>query len=235
MNRVIVSINDKFNDYTIVSEPYKKNNIWYVDVKCKCGSIKTKPTGNLKKLTRCKKCNASENYRKYQSGDKAFDLTLLEYLPYDGSHVKIKVKCNCGHIFQTNSNLFGKTKTCRKCYDLQKGPQHPSYKGTQHVSQTYFSQIKLNATKRNIQFNLTIKYLDKLIRHQQFKCYLSGMTINVNDKTASLDRIDSSKGYVKNNVAWCHKHVNQIKSNFPNNYFIDLCNKISKKHFDQSL
>lgn len=235
MDRTIVSINDKFNDYTIVSEPYKKANIWYVDVRCKCGTIKTKPTGNLKKLTRCKKCNASENYRKYKSGDKAFNLTFLEYLPYDGSHVKIKVQCSCGNVFQTTSHLFGKTKTCRKCYNLQKGPQHPSYKGTQHVSQTYFSQIKLNASKRNIQFKLTIKYLDKLLQSQEFKCYLSGMKISINNRTASLDRIDSSIGYVKNNVAWCHKDINRIKSNFSNEYFIHICKQVSDTHFDQSI
>ena len=30
-------------------------------------------------------------------------------------------------------------------------------------------------------------------------------------ETASLDRVDSSKGYIKNNIRWVHRLVNQIK------------------------
>ena len=228
MNKNIFSINDKVNDFTIVSKPYMKNKIWYVDVKCKCGDIQSKSTASKKRWTRCKKCNGIEKYRKYKAGDKRFNLTLIDYLPYDGKCVTVSVKCDCGNIFTTSSYLFGTTKTCRKCYNSQKGSQHPSYKGTKHISQTYFSQIKLNAKKRNLKFGLTIEYLDKLIQSQKFQCYLSGITISVDYKTASLDRIDSSKGYIKNNIAWCHKDINRIKSNFSNEYFIDICTKVHR-------
>lgn len=45
--------------------------------------------------------------------------------------------------------------------------------------------------------------------------------------TASLDRIDSSKGYIKGNIQWIYKDLNLIKQNFEQKYFIDLCNKIA--------
>jgi hypothetical protein len=45
--------------------------------------------------------------------------------------------------------------------------------------------------------------------------------------TASLDRIDSSKGYTIDNVQWVHKTVNLMKRELNQQDFIDICNKIS--------
>ena len=47
--------------------------------------------------------------------------------------------------------------------------------------------------------------------------------------TASLDRIDSSLGYVKNNVQWVHKDINKMKQELNENYFKNLCKIIAKK------
>ena len=43
-----------------------------------------------------------------------------------------------------------------------------------------------------------------------------------------IDRIDSSKGYVKGNVQWVHKNVNLMKGKFDQEYFIEMCKKITK-------
>jgi hypothetical protein len=45
---------------------------------------------------------------------------------------------------------------------------------------------------------------------------------------ASLDRIDSKKGYVEGNVHWVHKDVNMMKRNFTEEYFINLCETVYK-------
>lgn len=54
------------------------------------------------------------------------------------------------------------------------------------------------------------------------------------NRTASLDRIDSSKGYKIENIQWVHKDINQMKSALENNKFIELCELVSenqrKKH-----
>lgn len=71
---------------------------------------------------------------------------------------------------------------------------------------------------------------------QNRKCALSGIDIDFkkgNDvkrglQTASLDRIDSSKGYIVGNVQWVHKDINFMKGTLSNNQFLELCNLVSK-------
>jgi hypothetical protein len=46
--------------------------------------------------------------------------------------------------------------------------------------------------------------------------------------TASIDRIDSSKGYEEGNIQWVHKHVNFMKRTYSQDYFIDMCKKIAE-------
>ena len=49
-------------------------------------------------------------------------------------------------------------------------------------------------------------------------------------KTASLDRIDSNKGYTKDNVQFVHKDINWMKQDFEQNKFIEYCKKVANKH-----
>ena len=95
--------------------------------------------------------------------------------------------------------------------------------------------IKRGADLRNIEYSLTTEYLWKLFLEQNKKCKLSGIDIcfppsgNVEHRslmTASLDRIDSSKGYIEGNVQWVHKHINLMKNVFSNEYFIEMCKQV---------
>jgi hypothetical protein len=64
-------------------------------------------------------------------------------------------------------------------------------------------------------------------------CALTGEPLtfkNLNkgtDQTASLDRIDSSLGYVEGNVQWVHKDVNLMKNVLSQARFIELCSLVS--------
>lgn len=48
--------------------------------------------------------------------------------------------------------------------------------------------------------------------------------------TASVDRKDSTKGYLQDNIQILHKHVNIMKLNHTQDYFIDLCKRIAKNN-----
>jgi hypothetical protein len=45
--------------------------------------------------------------------------------------------------------------------------------------------------------------------------------------TASLDRIDSSKGYIIGNVQWVHKKIQHVKRNWSDEEFISLCEQVA--------
>jgi hypothetical protein len=79
-------------------------------------------------------------------------------------------------------------------------------------------------------------HLWELLVSQKFKCALSGVDIVSPPKSAagprvhnsaSLDRIDSSKGYIYGNLQWIHKDINTTKMKMPNDIFINWCHTIS--------
>jgi len=142
--------------------------------------------------------------------------------------VKWECVCDCGNVFITSSRplVTGHRISCG-C------KQKAHFKGLEDLTGKYFNTIKKGAEKRNFVFNITLEYIWNLYIQQSKKCALSNVDIVLSrcekDKTASLDRIDSSDGYIEGNVQWVHKDVNRMKSDFKEDYFIELCQKIVKK------
>lgn len=99
-----------------------------------------------------------------------------------------------------------------------------------------FKRIEKSAINRGYDFNLTKRYLDTLFLKQQKKCAISGVDIyqprdytelSTGVGTASLDRIDSSKGYINGNVQWVHKTVNIMKGSMTDIELLNWCKLIS--------
>lgn len=49
-------------------------------------------------------------------------------------------------------------------------------------------------------------------------------------QTASLDRIDNTKGYTEDNVQWVHKIINKMKSDLTQEDFIMWCKRINNEN-----
>jgi len=49
-------------------------------------------------------------------------------------------------------------------------------------------------------------------------------------QTASLDRIDSSKGYIEGNVQWVHRKINMMKQSYTQEEFIELCQAVVRNN-----
>lgn len=115
---------------------------------------------------------------------------------------------------------------------FMEGNLNPAFAGEGEFSASKFADIKRNASRRKIQFNVTIEFCWQLFLDQDRKCNLSGVDLYFGPyshplKTnASLDRIDSSKGYIAGNVQWVHKDVNLMKRAFDQKYFLEMCRKI---------
>ncbi len=99
---------------------------------------------------------------------------------------------------------------------------------------TRFWKVKNTARKRGLDFNLTMPYLEELFTRQDGKCPYTGWALTFSkttttyDGTASLDRIDSTKGYVQGNVQWVHKHINLMKLAHAHEEFVELCKAVAR-------
>jgi hypothetical protein len=146
-----------------------------------------------------------------------------------------KCKCDCGKIkvIRKSHLISGKISSCG-CLSNRQGKDSPHFKGYEEITGGYYNSLKKGATDRgrNFKFSVSLEYLWNLFLKQNRRCALTGWDI-VFDKrrgskqTASLDRINSSKGYVKGNVQWVHKDVNLMKNNYNQNRFIQVCKSVA--------
>jgi hypothetical protein len=142
-------------------------------------------------------------------------------------------KCDCGgtKIVQGTSLRAGMTRSCG-CLQHPLKNNHPGWKGYGDISGDYYSTLKACAKVRDICFNVSLDYLWRLFLRQKRQCKLSGELLEFKNKnsdaTASLDRINSYKGYVRGNVQWIHKDINKMKMDFPQNSFLKWCERITK-------
>ena len=156
--------------------------------------------------------------------------------------LKIICLCECGNIKSINRShvIAGNTISCG-CIS-KNGKLRSQWKGFGDISGDFWYSHILrsargdkqgNKIRKPKEINITIEYIWNLFLQQNKKCALSAIELkfpkNGKDKlyTASLDRIDSNKGYIKGNVQWVHKHINIMKNKFDNNYFIEICKQIA--------
>lgn len=160
-------------------------------------------------------------------------LTVLEKVPGKGWSVWWCL-CECGQKTKVKSNeLINKGQTqCRLCRN--KLVSERQWKGFGEISGEYWNSIIRHAKHRKKEFCLKIEYGWDLFLKQDRKCAISGLPIYFirsrysagKGGTASLDRIDSSIGYVEGNVQWVHKDINKMKWNFTQEKFINYCLEI---------
>ena len=163
-------------------------------------------------------------------------LEVIEWVGHNGKGKHFwKCLCKCGKYITTYTHKLtsGSTKSCG-CYRASI-PRQKWWKGVGTMSGKFWSNVRRAAMKRNIVFDITPEYAWNLFLKQDQKCVLSGLSINFgkNSKsinTASLDRINSSKGYTIDNVQWVHKDINIMKNSYSQEYFIEMCKKVVNQH-----
>lgn len=104
--------------------------------------------------------------------------------------------------------------------------------GSKYFSGDFLSRCKRGAKTRNIGWHLTKEDLDSIIEAQSGKCNLTNENLTygyipLSDYTASIDRIDSSKDYTKDNIQILHKDVNLCKQSLSQTDFINLCKAVA--------
>jgi len=114
--------------------------------------------------------------------------------------------------------------------------------GTGQVSGTLMSYLKRKAKERNLDFQVTSKDLWDLFLKQKGKCALSGVDLFLETKinkqqnidrtnhTASLDRIDNTRGYTIDNVQWIHKILNHMRRQYSVEEYVYWCKLVAANH-----
>jgi len=122
-------------------------------------------------------------------------------------------------------------KTCKKCSNRKTENSHRGMYNLIRLS--WFTKSKTGAETRGLIFDITIEDIWSMYTAQEGRCFLSGLPIGWAEvgaiHTASIDRIDSSKGYLKDNVQLLHKDVNFMKQQYSQDYFIKVCNAVTEK------
>jgi len=175
---------------------------------------------------------------KYNLKDKEFGKLIAISIIRDKGQTKWLCKCICGSIKPYRQCRLLKNKYCNcGCESNYCRENNKLWKGYGVINGSILLRIKLSAKRRNLEFNLTAKYLNDVFVSQNGKCALSGIDIELSKKTqdskngmdtASPDRIDSTKGYIVGNIQWVHKDINFMKNYYNQDYFIEMCRKVAK-------
>lgn len=121
-------------------------------------------------------------------------------------------------------------KICKFCSNKKNHPQG-EHRG---IRISFIEKFRLQGASRNKQWNLSYDDVADQADRQNRKCALSGTDLifsgDFNTITASLDRIDNSKGYESGNVQWVHKHINMMRGTLPIETFKKLCKQVTNNN-----
>lgn len=178
----------------------------------------------------CNRCVSEENFKlQLPIGGKFGDWIVVDHqFIRQKNKTLVNVRCMCGDSKSVASwtLLAGTSRSCTKC------AYKKAFKGYEQLSITYYNQIERAAKRRNHAFCLTIANMWDQYQKQMGKCVFTGLDLtltnsnNFNLQTASLDRIDSSKGYTPDNIQWIHKDANKMKMDLPEQDFFRMIKEI---------
>lgn len=139
-------------------------------------------------------------------------------------------RCQCGSEKVLRTSVLNKRKSCG-CLLHQSKAKSRNWKGVGELSAVRWHLMKNKASRRGLEFSISPHYMWDLFEKQGGKCALTGESIdlgrNKNDYgVASLDRIDSKRGYVEGNVQWVHRVVNFMKQSLSDEDFVRWCKKV---------
>ena len=122
--------------------------------------------------------------------------------------------------------------------NLRPNRKHEHLKGyTRADIYTPFKNLLRSSKRRFKEVDIDLPYLKELWEKQQGICIYSGVALtlqhykkHVNDNpiyNASLDRIDSSKGYIKGNIQFVSQCINYCKNTMSHEQMLEVCKNIA--------
>jgi len=189
----------------------------------------------VKKCSKCKEIKELEEFYRNRGG---------KY----GLNSRCKKCDNKAHLqyYYKNQDIVN-TKNKAKYHQRTRSPEfvlapNDTHLGYYKTHATFVNRVtgkRSNGTSPK-KFSLKLEDLQKIWPTPP-KCALSGLPItlgktqhDIHMQSASLDRIDSSKGYELGNIQWVDKRIQKMKNNLSDDDFISLCGAVweHNKKFD---
>jgi hypothetical protein len=137
----------------------------------------------------------------------------------------------------------GKEKLCRLCENKMK-VERREHQTPKQIITSLLTACKANATERKTngrlscgECSITQDIVWDIYHKQLGKCIYSNkeLTFNYNDMNKiSIDRIDSSKGYTRENIQLVSKYVNWMKLDTKENEFLYMISSITRHSIENS-
>lgn len=166
------------------------------------------------------------------SGREYGFLTVISQYGFKGKKRIWKCLCVCNNEVLSNSNelVSGKRYSCG-C--KSKGKERSTFKGYEEISGSWFTRAIQSAKKRNLIWEISIQDIWEQYLLQDKKCSMTGWPIickrsrDTKGASASLDRIDNTKGYTKDNIQLVHANVNLARHKMSINDFLQVCKLVT--------
>ncbi len=150
-------------------------------------------------------------------------------------------RCICCNTKYQSSRRYG--LSCRDCYLENRKEMRKLYKKPMRM---WITELLRSLKYRSIdECDLTVDYMMSLWNEQDGKCMYTSFDMREpcfyglgrSYYSASVDRIDSNRGYIKGNIVWCCFGANLAKSDFDLDEFINNCGTIynNKENIKRSI
>lgn len=235
----------KDNKCKLLTQVYlsNKQKLEYI---ASCGHKRTSCLSHIKssKQFKCKNCKLNEPKIKLtiKKMNREFARCLKYRDDFNPENYGKKLTCwDCNkskprHLFPYRKQYKdNKEKRCKKC-----NRENHKFRRNNHTKEQIINEL-LNSCKASCKsrtknkrfnasvFNITVNDILELAKKQDNKCVYTGKELSwkANDNyKISIDRINSSKGYVKNNIQLVGWIVNQAKSNLSEKNFLNMIKNI---------
>ena len=128
--------------------------------------------------------------------------------------------------FPTNGNGYYET-LCNACKLSRMREEYRQEKALRSDKywQVRLKSLKQNAVSRGLSCDITIADIKTVFANQRGCCYYTGMPLVVD----SVDRIDHERGYQRDNILICERHINVFRAKRSRADFIALCSQIAQQ------
>jgi hypothetical protein len=216
----------------------------YCSVKCQHLGRRKPRLSHPPPTKRCSSCGGTKSSDVFNRNNKSWDLLQSQCKPCmkerkrKANHVYYRCEY-CGRRFLRIARSPNAEKTrscrCRRCARDQKiaenGGHSLNYTGTTYFAGRLLANWRSSAKRRKKEWKLTKEQLDEKFNSQHGICALSGLEMEphtLSPYRPSIDRIDSTKGYVEGNFQFVCSRINVMKNKIDEPEFIRLCRLVSQ-------